>query len=943
VTKALPAVAWGAVPGRGTGSRTTEWVSRVSNALVDRAGELHRLGELTRRAAAGQGGAVLIDGEPGIGKSVLLDALAGDADRRGMRVLRGAGAELERRLPFAAIMSALALPEDKGDRALVRLAGLLRGEGTALAGAADQEYVVAEAILDLLDQWCVAGPVALLIDDVQWADPSSRLVLSRLGTALSQLPLLLALAYQPVPGDSEVDSLLRRLRARGAVPLPLGPLDGDAVERLVRQLVGGVPDPGLLHRVSGAAGNPLYVTELVRAAGTGTPLPRSLAAAVTRRLDLVPVQSRELLGVAAVLGAGFTLTELSTILGTPVIELWQATSEAVRAGLLTESGDRLVFRHDLIRQAMAESIPPAVRDALLTQAGHALAAAGAAVERVAELLAASDGVDRSTVAWLSAAADQLIVRAPELAVDLLERATARGDLPADQRAGLRLHLARALMWARRPRDAERTVEAALAALPEPADPARVADLRWMLARACFQRGHLERAVAEARRALPATDPPTAAAARLHGFLAQCRLLLGQTEAAYDSAAASLAAAQSSGDAYGTAFGLYIEAGVRLMERRPADAMALADRALTALGAREIPPDLQLAPHLVRGYCLLELDRPDEADEAFEIGLRQSEQGAHAFIAWHQLARAWLRFVDGRWDDALAEIDGALDAVDPFGMAESVRAQAAIIALHRGTFAGGGLDGTDPGLAGRFWVFVRLMARALAEESAGAPGRGVQVLFDAVGTAGLPPPIMLDGIYPDLARLALATGQGTELAGLAGVLGRLADGYGAGSVQANAALVRGVAERDSEALLAAADGYRQARRPLFEGYAYECAALVLAHGGSLPEARTALNTALDRYEGLDAGTDTARAEGYLREWGGRRRRARPRPRTGWAALTTTERKVARFVAEGRSNPDIAEQMYLSRRTVQSHVSSILAKLGLASRVELAVRALAQNER
>ena len=936
------------VLGGSAGLGTTERmrVSGVANTLVDRADELHRLRELTTRAAAGQGGSMLLEGEPGIGKTSLLDVVAREAARLGMRVLRGAGAELERRLPFAAIMSALGLPAANGNAQLVRLAGLLRGEGTVLAGAADQQYVVAEAILDLMDQWCTAGPVALIVDDLHWADPSSRLVLSRLGTALRQLPLLLVVAYQPAPGDGELDSLLRRLRSRGAVSLPIGPLDGTAVRQLVGELVGGVPDPGLLQRAAGAAGNPLYVTELVRAADPDTPVPRSLAGVVARRLDLLPAQSRELLAVAAVLGAGFTLTELSTVLGTPVIELWQATSAAVRVGLLTESGDQLVFRHDLIRHALADNTPTAVRDALLVQAGQALAAAGAAVERVAELFVASGTLDVRTVDWLSTAADQLTVRAPELAVDLLERATARADLSPDRRAALRLHLARALMWARRPRDAERTVEAALAALPEPADPVRVADLRWMLARACFQRGHLERAVAEARRALPATDPPTAAAARLHGFLAQCRLLLGQTEAADASAAASLAAAQASGDAYGTAFGLYIEAGVRLMERRAAEGVVLAEQAVAALGARQIPPDLQLAPYLVRGFCLLDLDRVAEAEEAFELGLRQSERGAHAFITWHHMARAWLRFLDGRWDDALAEIDGALEVVDPFGMAACLRGQAALIRLHRGTGAGDDEDllaGAETSLAGRYWNFVRLTAQAVALEQAGDPQAATRTLMDAWGTGGKLPPITLDGIYPDLARLALVTGRGADLAPVAEALDRLAQRYEgpATSVRAAAALARGVVTGDPAVLLEAAEGYRVAGRPLHEGYAYECTGLVLAQRGRVAEARTALNTALDRYERLDAGWDTGRAEGHLRELGGRRRRAKPRPRTGWAALTATERRVATFVAEGRSNPDIAEQMYLSRRTVQSHVSNILAKLGLASRVELAVSAYAQQ--
>ena len=272
----------GSCAGQGTTDRMR--VSGVTNTLVDRADELRRLHELTHRAAAGQGGAVLIEGEPGIGKTSLLDVVADDGTRLGMRVLRGAGAELERRLPFAAVMSCLGLPEADGNADLVRLSKLLRGEGTVLAGAADQEYVVAEAILDLMDQWCAAGPVALLMDDLQWADPSSRLVLSRLGSALGQLPLLVAVAYQPVQGDAEMDSLLRRLRARGAVSLPIGPLDEASVTRLVGELSGGVPDAGLLERAAGAAGNPLYVTELVRAGGPGTPVPHSLAGVVARRL-----------------------------------------------------------------------------------------------------------------------------------------------------------------------------------------------------------------------------------------------------------------------------------------------------------------------------------------------------------------------------------------------------------------------------------------------------------------------------------------------------------------------------------------------------------------------------------------------------------------------------------------------------------------------------------
>jgi DNA-binding CsgD family transcriptional regulator len=544
---------------------------------------------------------------------------------------------------------------------------------------------------------------------------------------------------------------------------------------------------------------------------------------------------------------------------------------------------------------------------------------------------------------LAATADRLIVRAPALAVDLLERAVTRPDLTQDRRADLRLHLARALMWVRRPRDAERTVETALAALPEPVDPARLAALRWLLAQACFQRGHLERAVAEAQRALRTTGPATAEAARWHGFLAQCRLLLGQAEAADASATAAQVAAGASNDVYGTAYGLYIEAGVRMMERRSAEGVVLADRALAVLGAREIHPDLQMAPYLIRGFCLFELDRYAEADEAFELGLRQSERGGHAFRTWHHMGRARLRYLAGRWDDALAEIDRALEVVDPFGMAEGLHSLAALIALHRGDFTGRGelLEAADHSLAGRYWGRLRLDAQVLAQESAGDPHRALDTLLNEWGSGWSVPSTRFDGIYPDLARLALTTGRTAELHPIVESLGRLADEQQAASTRALEALCRGAARQDVDVLRTATDWFRQAGRVLDEGYGHECVAMALAGHGRVTEARTTLNSALDRYERLGAAWDIGRAEGYLRLLGGRRRRARPRPRTGWDALTATERRVATFVAEGRSNPDIAEEMYVSRRTVQSHVSSILAKLGLTSRVELAVSAYAQK--
>jgi DNA-binding CsgD family transcriptional regulator len=134
----------------------------------------------------------------------------------------------------------------------------------------------------------------------------------------------------------------------------------------------------------------------------------------------------------------------------------------------------------------------------------------------------------------------------------------------------------------------------------------------------------------------------------------------------------------------------------------------------------------------------------------------------------------------------------------------------------------------------------------------------------------------------------------------------------------------------------ADAYAAAGRPLLEAEAREHAAEALAAAGRDQEARLQLDAAQDHYTRLDASWDAARADARLRARGIRRgvHGPRRRPKAGWAALTDTEQTVAALLAEGLSNPDIAGRMFISRRTVQFHVSNILAKLGLSSRVELA---------
>jgi len=159
-----------------------------------------------------------------------------------------------------------------------------------------------------------------------------------------------------------------------------------------------------------------------------------------------------------------------------------------------------------------------------------------------------------------------------------------------------------------------------------------------------------------------------------------------------------------------------------------------------------------------------------------------------------------------------------------------------------------------------------------------------------------------------------------------------------SRQAAAEQCRGLLAADADLLRTAADRYAAVGRPLEAGLAFEDAAVAYAQRGDTDAARTALDGALGLYAGLGAAWDARRAASRLRRHGirqGARGTRRGRPSTGWQALTPTQTRVARLVAAGRSNPDIANELFLSRHTVETHVSHILAKLGATSRKEVAL--------
>jgi DNA-binding CsgD family transcriptional regulator/tetratricopeptide (TPR) repeat protein len=938
--------------------------------LAGRSAEVDQLRSAVRQVAGGTGRTLVVVGEAGIGKTRVVDAGLADADDLGVRVFEGAADELEQRRPFGVIADCLATGRSATERERAAVTGLLGEDSGAdvfggwLADAPQAEFQIVEGFVALVEALSVQNPVVLVVEDLQWADPSALLVLYRLARRVGQLPLLLVCTVRPVPRSAELEGCLRGLRAAGASELGLGPLDAMAVAKVIEQLVGGPPGPRLLRQVARAGGNPLFVTELVDALQrdgairlrpdgaaelTTVGMPPSLPLLILHRLSFLAPATLELLRVASILGSSFALTDLSLVVGRPTAGLLAALEQALAAGILEQRGELLGFRHDLIREALYQDLPAPVRRGLHLDAGRALAGAGAPAERVAEqLVRGASAGDTQAVAWLQRAARQAAPRAPTVAVDLLGRALELAG-PADPaRDGLLAEQAVSLMWAGRLADAEATCREVLARTH---DRDTAAMLRLCLMQTLLGRGRMEQALQEVETAVASQQLSDPERVRLQAFQASALASLGQLDAAADTATRTRPAAAEVGDDLA---GCICVATLALVANLGGDFLRALGLAVEAV--RSADQSASLLAHrfpvsLFLGGCLHDTDRLAEGQVALQRGRRISEElGIKRELPLYYWGLAqgclWL----GEWDDALAECQACLELAGEYGMrlhgtvfSHSIHA---VIAVHRGDLpdAEGAVAAAERELAatgpqlGWDWL---LWANALLLEARGQPEGSLATLCRAWDTCtgqGLVSTLPL--FAADLVRHAVGANDRHRAEQATNAIEELAGRNPGVTTLTGAALrCRGLVEDDAEVLVRAATAYRAGPRPLERALACEDAAWALGRVGRVGEARPLLEEATAVYEGLSASWDLARAAARLRSLGVRpgRRGPRKRPKSGWDSLTATELTVVRLITEGLSNPEIAERMFISRGTVHTHVSHILAKLGLGSRVALAAEA------
>lgn len=925
------------------GSLTRPSPESGTSVVIGRDGEIEMLAALAGRVAAGRGAVVLVAGEPGIGKTSLLDAARVRCVAAGLHIRLGAATELRQTVPFAALRSWLDADTPGADP----IPALLDRDFRARDAEARHEIVVAEAILDDVETWCATGPLALIMDDVHWADASSVSVLQRLCTRIEELPLLLLLGARPQPQDSAFTALSAELLACRAPLIRLGGLSAGAAAELVSHIVGATPGPGLLREVAGASGNPRYITELVAAllreqaitvlADTadisetvaGQRPSATLAQAISRRLDFLPRRTRHVLATAAALGPVVDVTELAAVLDRSLLDVWSVVSDVMATGVLALVDSEVVFRHDLIRRVLSDQLPATVRAGLVRTAGRVLQTTNAPIERIAHYLAVADyELDDTSVDWLVVVADELAFRAPELAVRLLRRATTESDNPPLIRRYIE-----ALLRSGRAAEAEAEVRVALSTRSEYGEDI---EMRWLLAQACRVRGRIAEAVDIAETALSTMDLDVGAVGRFHGMYAVDNVFLERFDTAERAGRIAIAMGESSGDPRTIGYGLSAVGAVRYTRGDLIEALELSTR-IPIASTVGTGPD-QIDPYALRALCLIELDRLTDAEDVLNQAIAHNHRVPGVFQSANLVAKARLYLLNGRWDDAVAEC-GAGAAPDVLGYSTVAGSLAALIGIHRGTF----LPDVDSipiaddlaGTAG--YAHLHMWAKALTHEARGHPDLALKLLVDThERLADHSAAATLYYIFPDIARLAADLADTDAARSVVVGADELVARQPTASRIGTALLCRGLAERDSNSLLAAARAFRRSGRLLYQAQAHENAAVLLAAAGRDVDARRSLDTAIGIYSRLGASWDTARTVARLRPYDIRRgvRGRRNRPKSGWAALTDTERKVAALVAEGCTNSDIAAQMFLSRRTVESHVSNILAKLGLRSRREVA---------
>jgi DNA-binding CsgD family transcriptional regulator len=926
--------------------------------LLEREREVAAIERLVEHAAAGRGQLVAVEGPAGIGKTTLLAAAADLARERGAIVCAARGSPLERAFAFGVVrglFERLALDQDDGSSSLLAgAAGLARpalatAEGGAGVAREDVSHATLHGLYWLTANVAARAPLLIAIDDCHWADGPSLRYLAHLGARLDGVRalVLVALRSGDAPAQPDLVGELVALSTRDPIrPAALGP---EAAAALVRAALGEAAGERFClacHAATG--GNPLLLSALVAsmaadgrapsdeaAAGVASFGAEGVARVLVRQLARLPAEAEPLLRALCVLGANPPLRHVSSLAG---LELVQAAeiADALRAASILSATGELDFAHPVLRAAIIERAGPQERAIAHARAAELLAAEGAAPERLAaHLLHAHPCAEAAVVATLRSAAAVAADRgAPETAALYLQRALDEPPPPA-LRGALQLELGLAQLAARIDTDAMPLLAEAVAAIGPP-ERARAA---LLAGRSLGLVGRFEEAAAILESGLAGgpveNDTELLVEAELIG---NASLIAGRAAAALERTARVRA-----GDApAGVARDLMLanRAVRELRDARPAGAgWALLDRALAA-GALLREESIVLAWTMM---ALVWTDRFDEADQICTELVRAGERRGSAYLVAHlSFPRAFVAGRRGELRQAEADARFGLEHKLARGLSDGRAFHLA--PLLNALVDQGDLDGAELALARAnmptrpaqqlAWALV-LEARGRLRLAQDRPQEALADLLDAgrrwQALAWNHPG--LTTWRSDAASALFRLGEQEEAARLAAEQLELARATQLPRPTGAAALAAGTvaAPRPSLRLLQeAVDLLEPTQAKLETARALVALGAALRREGKRTAAKERLRHGLELAHRAGARPLAEHARAELVAAGARPRRP---VFTGVDALTASELRVARLAADGLTNREIAERLFVTERTVETHLRHVFQKLDISSRLQL----------
>jgi DNA-binding NarL/FixJ family response regulator len=950
--------------------------------FVGRRAELETIQRMLGEVEAGSSRrVVVVVGEPGIGKTRLLEELGLLASAGDSLFLAGRAAEFEREAPFAPFVDALggrlADPERsplEGLSAEQRselgsvFPTLARGDEPA-RGTGVERFRLHRAVRALVGGLAVRRPLVLVLDDLQWADEASIELIAHLLRRAPEGRVLLALAYRPGQAPRSLASTVAQAERDGvAERIELGPLSTDEAD----ELLGAGLDAALRRSLAGeGGGNPFYLEQLARAAraaaGSTTDggrssgrIPGPVMAVIEDEVATLSEEARDLLRAASVVGDPFELDLAVAVAGLGESETVAGADELVARDLAraTEVPGRFAFRHPIVRAAVHESAGAGWRCAAHDRAARALAERGAsATARAHHVEQVGVRGDEEAIALLTDAGAQTAARAPATAAHWYRAALRLVPSSADpsRRLGVLVPLAVALFSTGRMGESRDALGEALALIP--AELARErAEVLFHIAATDHLLGHRARArdLLEGELAR-GTDPHAVVLLRVQ--LSVDHWMGREWDQMRDSAMVAREAARAAPDRGLEAMALAMLGLAEHFAGDLADASGHVEKAEELLAGL---PDSELAARISTfswlGYANYGLERFERAIAQQERGLAIARATGRDYLLTTLVAGIGASEIRlGRVAEAAEHADVALEAATLLG--DRVMLTLALILQAEVALAQGRLELAEQAarhgveLARRtpdaFFAPLQHAFYGLVRTKVGDPAGAIDESIEHVGGEEL---LRLAPSYRipfyleltlgaiELGRLDAAERWVEHAERLARELGTAGRAGLAGYARAALTLAHGDAAHAAELAAGAARRLRSSPQPIHAARAETFAGRAFAAAGERAPAVEALERAHGELERCGAVRYRDQVDRELRRLG-HRIASGGHPKadgsgdaraTGITALSRRERQVAELAAAGLSNPQIAERLYLSVKTVESHMSRAFRKLGVSSR-------------